>query len=238
MLVNNTPPLVMSCFVISIVLMNILAGKELFTTGTLAFDCGFTISWLPCLFMDALCKRYGAKASFMLSLTAIGINFAICLIFFLLSLAPGHWGAYYATLESIPAAAPSVDEALNTTLGGSWYIVSGSLFALSVGSGVNAVINHLIARHLKRDDFRAFALRSYISTGIAQFVDNLLFAIVVSHVLFGWSWTQMLSCAGIAAAFELFCEIVASPLGYKAVRHWEKHSIGQEYIDFIQKKTN
>ena len=100
-----------------------------------------------------------------------------------------------------------------------------------VSSLVNSVSNHLIAKRLKHNNFGSFALRSFSSTALAQFVDNLIFATVVSHVFFGWTWTQVFVCSLTGALMELLCEVVFSPLGYRMARQWEEEKVGQDYID-------
>ena len=230
-LLRNIPSIVAALFFLSVVAMNLLANKELFSTDWLALDCGFTLSWISFLLMDMICKRFGAKAAMKLSVAALAVNLCVCGIFWLLSLTPGHWGEYYSWLDSDPAAAQAADLALNRTVGGSWYVVLGSALAMLVSSAVNSLSNHLIARRLKRNNFGSFALRSFCSTALAQFVDNLIFATVVSHVFFGWTWTQVLVCSLTGALMELLCEVVFSPLGYRMARQWEEEKVGQDYID-------
>ena len=230
-LLRNIPSIVVALFFLSVVAMNLLANKELFTTDWLALDCGFTLSWISFLLMDMICKRFGAKAAMKLSIAALAVNLCVCGIFWLLSLTPGHWGEYYSFLDSDPAVAQAANLALNRTIGGSWYVVLGSALAMLVSSAVNSLSNHLIAKHLQRNNYGSFALRSFISTALAQFVDNLIFATVVSHIFFGWTWTQVLVCSLTGALMELLCEVVFSPLGYRMARQWEEEKVGQDYID-------
>lgn len=230
-LLRNIPSIVVALFFLSVVAMNLLANKELFTTDWLALDCGFTLSWISFLLMDMICKRFGAKAAMKLSIAALAVNLCVCGIFWLLSLTPGHWGEYYSFLDSDPAVAQAADLALNRTIGGSWYVVLGSALAMLVSSAVNSLSNHLIAKHLQRNNYGSFALRSFVSTALAQFVDNLIFATVVSHIFFGWTWTQVLVCSLTGALMELLCEVVFSPLGYRMARQWEEEKVGQDYID-------
>lgn len=103
-----------------------------------------------------------------------------------------------------------------------------------VSAVVNSFTNWTIAKTLKTNDFKAFAKRSFISTGVAQFVDNLVFATVVSHVFFGWSWLAVLTCSIIVGVFELICEIIFSPIGYKISRNWEDTGVGQTYLEKYQ----
>ena len=230
-LLRNIPSIVVALFFLSVVAMNLLANKQLFTTDWLALDCGFTLSWISFLLMDMICKRFGAKAAMKLSIAALAVNLCVCGIFWLLSLTPGHWGEYYSFLDSDPAVAQAANLALNRTIGGSWYVVLGSALAMLVSSAVNSLSNHLIAKHLQRNNYGSFALRSFVSTALAQFVDNLIFATVVSHVFFGWTWTQVLVCSLTGALMELLCEVVFSPLGYRMARQWEEEKVGQDYID-------
>ena len=230
-LLRNIPSIVVALFFLSVVAMNLLANKELFTTDWLALDCGFTLSWISFLLMDMICKRFGAKAAMKLSIAALAVNLCVCGIFWLLSLTPGHWGEYYSFLDSDPAVAQAANRALNRTIGGSWYVVLGSALAMLVSSAVNSLSNHLIAKHLQRNNYGSFALRSFVSTALAQFVDNLIFATVVSHIFFGWTWTQVLVCSLTGALMELLCEVVFSPLGYRMARQWEEEKVGQDYID-------
>ena len=204
-LLRNIPSIVVALFFLSVVAMNLLANKELFTTDWLALDCGFTLSWISFLLMDMICKRFGAKAAMKLSIAALAVNLCVCGIFWLLSLTPGHWGEYYSFLDSDPAVAQAANLALNRTIGGSWYVVLGSALAMLVSSAVNSLSNHLIAKHLQRNNYGSFALRSFVSTALAQFVDNLIFATVVSHIFFGWTWTQVLVCSLTGALMELLC---------------------------------
>ena len=230
-LLRNIPSIVVALFFLSVVAMNLLANKELFTTDWLALDCGFTLSWISFLLMDMICKRFGAKAAMKLSIAALAVNLWVCGIFWLLSLTPGHWGEYYSFLDSDPAVAQAANLALNRTIGGSWYVILGSALAMLVSSAVNSLSNHLIAKHLQRNNYGSFALRSFVSTALAQFVDNLIFATVVSHIFFGWTWTQVLVCSLTGALMELLCEVVFSPLGYRMARQWEEEKVGQDYID-------
>ena len=71
-------------------------------------------------------------------------------------------------------------------------MVLGSSLAMLVSAVVNSTLNQSLGRMLKKNNFASFAFRSYVSTGVGQFIDNLVFAIVVSHTFFGWTWVQVL----------------------------------------------
>ena len=229
-LLRNIPSLTVSIFILSVVCANLMANKELVTFKYAALDCGFAFSWIMFLCMDVICKRWGAKASIKISLVALAANLFICVSFALLAKTPGKWGEYYASENSL------VNDALNATFAGSWYVVLGSSVAFVSSSVVNALLNCAIGSLFKSDGFFSFASRSYISTAIAQLVDNFIFATIVSKVFFGWTWIQVFVCSAIGAGFELLGEVFFSGLGYKVVRQWEKEKVGQEYIEY--KKAN
>ena len=208
-LLKSIPSILLTVLVLSVVSMNLLANKELFRTDWIALDCGFTLSWIPLLIMDAICRAYGGKAAVRISILSIAINLAVFAIFKLVSLTPGMWGAYYESGDE------AVNSALNATIGGSSWIVIGSAVAMTASSLTNSALNMCVAKFLRKDNFGAFALRSFPSTFIAQFVDNLTFCLLVSVPLFGWKFKQVLICSITAAAFELGMEVLFSRMGYK-----------------------
>lgn len=230
LLLRNTPAFVMVLFVLSVVVMNLFANKELLNIGWIALDCGFCFSWLSFLAMDMLTKRFGAKAAIKLSLLAVIVNLCASLFFWLISLVPGNWGAYYTYGDTI------VNDVLDSTIGSTWYVVLGSMTAFAVASIVNAVINSSIGKLCKSNSFKTFAFRSYVSTAVGQFVDNLIFALLVSHVFFGWSMFQVITCSIAGALMELLSEVIFSPIGYKVSMKWANNNIGKEYIDFQNKE--
>lgn len=206
---KRVPSLLFTILAISVVSMNLLANKELFRADWIALDCGFILSWIPFLIMDVVCKVYGGRTAARISLVAIVLNLIFFLIFKLVSLTPGMWGAYYDT------GSLAVNQALNATIGGSSWIVLGSALAMAVSSVCNSILNVFIGRNSTGDNYGNFALRSFVSTGISQFVDNFVFAVVVSVPLFGWSMVQVLVCSASAAVFELLMEVLFSGLGFK-----------------------
>ena len=232
LLLRSIPSLTVSIFILSVVCANLMANKELVSTRYVALDCGFAFSWIMFLCMDVICKRWGAGAAVKVSLLALAVNLAVCGSFALLAKAPGCWGAFYDTNN------PAVNDALNATFGGSWYVVFGSALAFLVSSVTNAVLNvgigdALTARSI--GGFRAFAIRSYLSTLVAQFVDNFVFATVVSKLFFGWTWTQVVVCSIIGAVCELLCEVFFSGIGYRVVCAWENEQVGAAYLEYLNR---
>ena len=211
-LMRAAPPLLVSLLFLSVVGMNLLANKSI-NTGVdwLALDCGILFSWLTFLSMDILTQGFGPRAATMLSVAALGMNLLMALIFFIASRIPGVWG------ESFVAGSEEVlNTALNNTFGGTWFIILGSSVAFLVSAALNNFLNDGIGRKLRRDrGFGSFALRAYVSTFVAQFADNLVFALLVSKVFFGWSLLQCFTCALTGALLELLFEVFFSPMGYR-----------------------
>ena len=223
-LLRSIPSPTVALFTVAVVVMNLLANKELISLPYLALDCGFCVSWVSFLCMDMICKRFGARASIEVSVLAEAINLAVCLLFWLMSLTPGMWGAYYNT------GSVQVNDALNATFGGTWYVVFGSTVSMLCSSVVNSLLNEGIGRRLKKNTFGTFALRSYASTMVGQFVDNFVFATIVSHTFFGWTWAQVVMCSLTGALVELACEVFLSPVGFHVVRSWEREGVGEDYL--------
>lgn len=230
-LLRSIPSLVIAVFVVSVIMMNLLANKEFISMKYLALDSGFLLSWVGFLCMDIICKRFGPKAAAKISIMAILFNLCACFMFWVVSLSPGMWGEYYSTNEMM------VNDALNKTIGGSWYIVLGSSVAMACAAFTNSFLNHTIAKRLKMDNFKAFATRSFVSTGVAQFVDNFVFSIIVSVHFFGWTWTQVFFCSLTGAVMELLFEILFGPIGYRICKNWERENVGEQYIRYREERS-
>ncbi|MBQ6927913.1 MAG: VUT family protein [Oscillospiraceae bacterium] len=214
-LMRSVPPLVVSLLFLSIVGMNLLANKSI-NTGVdwLALDCGILFSWLTFLCMDILTQGYGPRAATMMSVAALGMNLLMALVFFLASRIPGVWGESF-----VDGSEALINTALNNTFGGTWFIILGSSVAFLVSAVINNFLNDGIGRRIGKDrGFGGFALRAYVSTFIAQFADNLVFALLVSKVFFGWTGLQCFTCALTGAVLELLFEVFFSPVGYRLSR--------------------
>ena len=214
-LLQSVPPLVVSMLFLSIVWMNLLANKSI-NTGLdwLALDGGLLFSWLTFLSMDILTHCYGPKTATVLSFTALAMNLMMSLLFFLASRIPGLWGESF-----VEGSEAVINAALDNTFGGTWYVILGSSLAFAASAALNNFLNYGIGRRLKnRSGFGSFALRSYVSTFLAQTADNLIFALLVSRVFFGWTLLQCFTCALTGAVMELLFEVLFSPFGYRLSR--------------------
>ena len=227
-LLRSIPSTAVSLFVVSVICMNLLANKTLFQTEWIALDGGILISWLSFLCMDIITKYFGPKASNKIAILASIINALTCLVFYIASLIPSNARDY---------------SALDGILGGTWFILLGSTVAFLVSALINNFLNWTIGRSFKKnpDGKLAYATRTYISTFISQFLDNLIFSVIVFVVFapifwdgFCWTLLQCAACALTGAVAELIMEIIFSPFGYKIVNKWKEHKVGQEYISFLR----
>ena len=226
-LLRSIPATVMTLFVVSVICMNLLANKTLLQLDWIALDGGILISWLSFMCMDVTTKHFGPGASNRISVLAAGINLLTCLIFFIASIIPSNAGDYTV---------------FNEIFGGTWFILLGSTIAFLSSAVINNMLNHMIGRAFKKnpDGALAYAMRTYVSTLIGQFFDNMIFSLIVfvgfAPIFWdGFSWTvlQCTMCALTGAVAELVMEIAFSPIGYRIVKGWKKNSVGKEYLELF-----
>ena len=223
LLLRSIPSPVVTCFVLSVVLMNLLANKTIYQKGFFAVDGGIVVSWACFLCMDIITKHFGAKAATQVSVFALCVNLFAVGIFALVSVIPTETDY----------------SAFNGIFGGSWFIVLSSSLAFITSAVANNAMNAAIGRLFTAnpDGRTAYYTRSYVSTFIGQFVDNMVFASLV-FMLFapiywgGFSWTlpQCVTCSLIGAFLELFMEVVFSPIGYGVTRRWRRLDVGCAYL--------
>ena len=212
---SEIPPLILALLTLSIVGMNLLANKSI-NTGVdwLALDCGILLSWLTFLCLDISTHCFGPRAATVFSWTAVALNLFMAGVFFIASRVPGVWGESF-----VPGSEGIINTALDNTVAGTWFVILGSSIAFIVSSLANNFLNYGIGKLAGNNDgFGVFALRSYVSTFIAQFVDNLVFALIVSQNFFGWTLLQCFTCALTGAVLELIFEVFFSPFGYRISR--------------------
>lgn len=226
-LLRSIPATVMTLFVVSVICMNLLANKTLLQLEWIALDGGILISWLSFMCMDVTTKHFGPGASNRISVLAAGINLLTCLIFFIASIIPSNAGDYTV---------------FNEIFGGTWFILLGSTIAFLSSAVINNMLNHMIGRAFKKnpDGKLAYAMRTYVSTLVGQFFDNMIFSLIVfvgfAPIFWdGFSWTvlQCTMCALTGAVAELIMEIAFSPIGYRIVKGWKKNSVGKEYLELF-----
>ncbi len=227
-LLRSIPATVMTLFVVSVICMNLLANKTLLQLDWIALDGGILISWLSFMCMDIVTKHFGPGAANRISILAASINLLTCLIFFVASAIPST-ADDYSGFDSI--------------FGGTWFVLMGSTIAFLASAAINNILNFAIGSAFKNnpDGKLAYAMRTYISTFIGQFLDNFMFSVIV-FVFFapifwdGFSWTvlQCAMCALTGAVAELIMEIIFSPMGFRITNNWKKHNVGKEYLEYIK----
>lgn len=229
---KDIPVGIVVLFLMSVFAMNLLANKSIsLPVDWLALDCGIAVSWFAFLTMDVVTKHFGPKAATQLSVFAMAVNLLFCLLLFVGSLIPGVWGASF-----VEGSEGVINTALDQTFGGTWYVLLGSSVAFVVSAAVNNFANRAIGRLFRRnpDGRAAYICRSYLSTALGQFVDNIVFALIVSHVFFGWSLLQCLTCALTGMLAELLCEIMFSEAGFALTKRWKKQGVGKSYLEFLE----
>ena len=227
-LLRSVPALFFAIFAASVIIMNLLANKSIdLPMDWLALDCGIIVSWISFLCMDIAVRHFGPKAATLLSITAVFVNLLACVIFYFAGLIGGMWSQAY-----VDGSEQVICDALDQTFSGTWYVLLGSTIAFIASAIVNNLLNHAVGMAFKKnpDGFAAFACRSYVSTAIGQFTDNIVFALIVSHVFFGWTMLQCITCAITGMLVELLCEVVFSPVGFAVSRKWRRENVGTEYL--------
>ena len=230
LLLRSIPAVTVSLFVVSVICMNLLANKTLLQLSWIALDGGILISWLSFMCMDIITKHFGPKASNSITILAVMINLLTCLIFFVASIIPSNTGKF---------------DAFDGIFGGTWFILLGSTAAFLCSAVINNTLNYLIGKAFKNnpDGKLSYAMRSYISTFIGQFLDNFIFSVIVFAVFapifwngFCWTPLQCAMCALTGAVAELIMEILFSPIGYKITKKWQRENVGTEYLDYVRNK--
>lgn len=226
-LLRCIPATAVSLFVVSVICMNLLANKTLVQTYWIALDGGILISWLSFMCMDIITKHFGPKASSKIAVLASAINVLTCLIFYVVSIIPSNANDYTE---------------FNTIFGGTWFILLGSTVAFLASAIINNFLNWTIGKMFLNnpDGPAAYMARTYISTFIGQFMDNLIFSIIVFIGFapifwdgFHWTLLQCIMCALTGAVAELIMEVLFSPIGYKIVTRWKAYNVGEEYLVYM-----
>ena len=217
-LIAKINPLVMTFFVLSVVCMNLLANKSIdlsWVPGNngsypwLALDCGLFVSWLAFFSMDNIVRRFGPKASTKMTIVAVFINLVVCGVFLFAGTVNGEWGASYEYTGQI-------NEALDSTIAGTWYVLLGSTIAFITSAVVHGITSFTISKLFKdKDSLKTYAICSSVATSLGQFVDNFLFAFIVSRTFFGWNMLQCIMCSVSGMIVEFLLSFVFVPLGHK-----------------------
>lgn len=240
MLFRSVPGLVTALFVVCTIAMNLGANKivwnGLIVDGNpwVSITGGLFLSWAVFLIMDIMTRTFGVKASIKLNLLGAGINAIVVIFLGLISLFPAKYpyeGAsnFFDTVFGFKAlAAPQP-----------WQILLSSTIAYIISGIANALINGGVGLLFKKNpnSKSAFFCRSYISTMFGQFIDNFIFG-ALAFVVFAKFYTlpTALGIAIVGALFELICEIIFSPAGYRICKKWQTEGVGKEYLAYCREK--
>ena len=217
------PALPFAILCCALIAMNILANKTIVNESWIALDAGIAVSWISFLAGDMLVKRFGPKAAFKVSIAAILVQLmAVCL------LAVGGalpWGTNADPITGFDSLFCS------TSL--IWPLCSGT-FAFIVAMLVDTFLNWAIFSRMRdKKSFKSYAVASYVSTCVGQFVDNFVFGLTFTFAAGYVAFSSLWMFAAIGAAVELLCQIILSPIGYKIAESWRKNKVGQAYVDLV-----
>lgn len=228
-LFRNVPGVVMSLYLLSTVLMNLLASVAIVNTSWLALDAGIFVSFIGFLFADMIVKRFGAKAAIRMTVLGFLVNIGTAILFTIVAFIANASGQYY----------PLADYATLTQ----WWIIGASATAFLVSGILDAVVHHIILKAFKRsrEGIVAHAASAWGSTFLGQFVDNLLFGLLFTFPasmigLWGMEPMTLLALIGFALAggvVELSCQVIFTPWGYRVAERWRARKVGQEYLDLL-----
>lgn len=231
MLLRSIPGTITALFVVSVVVMNLMASKTIIMTSPswLGITGGLLISWIPFLCMDTVVKTYGAKGATKLNILGLIINLGCIGIFQLVSIIQvgGDSNTY---------------SAFNATFSQTWQIFVASSIAFVLSGIANNIINVGIGKLFKKNPNGklAYVTRTYISTMLGQFIDNFVFTGLAFLVFFklsidstlGWTWVTVLGTAAFGAVLELIMEVIFSPIGYNICKKWQAENVGAEYLNY------
>ena len=222
-LISQINPVLMTFFVLSVVLMNLLANKSIDLSwlpgnnvdagefGWLALDCGLLVSWMAFFTMDIVVRRFGPKASTQLTVVAVCINLVVCLVLLAAGTLPGAWGESY-----IPDGGNIVNSALDNTISGTWYVLMGSTIAFISSAIVHGLTSTAVSKLFKdKEDLKSYAACSFAATSLGQFTDNMIFALIVSQMFFGWNIVQCITCSLTGMLMEFIFSVIFVPIGHK-----------------------
>ena len=224
LLFRSTPSIAVALFVVSVVVMNLMANKIILNVSWIALNGGVLISWIPFLVMDILTKHFGAKAANKLSFLAILVNLFCCLVFYVVSII-------------------GTNPAFDSIFHGTWFILIGSTIAFVLSALTNNYSNEFVGKLFKKnpDGKLAYVVRTYISTFVGQVIDNLAF-VIPTYMLFapifwgnefGWTFVQCLTASVFCAILEFVLEAIFAPIGYRINRRWKEERVGAEYLEFV-----
>lgn len=250
-LLRSVPAMALTLIVLSGVLMNILAAKSIinlpanfssknwFTNGDnmwIVQDAGIIVSWLGFLAGDLLVKAFGSKNAVRINLTSLFLSLFISLLLIGVSKVPGTWSPVFNEVlnPGISNEAEIINGALNEVIGNVWFVILGSAAATFVGILVNNITHGILLKKLyqkRGEHYVGYFIAAGASTVIGQFIDNIVFALIVGVNFFGWSYFSVVMCSLLGALVEFVVEMLFTPLTYKLSKNWSKNGIGDDWMN-------
>lgn len=231
-LFRSVPGIVLALFILSTVLMNLLASVALVNEAWLALDAGIFVAFVGFILLDMIVKRFGARAAVRVTVLGFLVNLSVAVLFTIVALVAKSSGQYF----------PLGDYATLTQ----WWIIGASATAFLVSGILDAGLHHLILNRFKKnpEGVVAHMTSALGSTFVGQVIDNMLFGLLFTFpasMIGLWGMTPMTVTAllGFAVAggiVELLCQALFTPLGYKVAESWRRDRLGQDYLDLVSKK--
>lgn len=189
LLLRSVPGGITAVYCVAVVAMNLMANKIIFNSHYVAADGGLLLSWIPFLCMDMVVKRYGPRAANKLNIFALAVNLGMVALFAAISAIQIDVGAEYAQGD--------IYNSFNSVFSCTWFVLLGSSVAFIAAGLINNFLNWGIGKMFKKnpDGKLAYVTRSYVSTFVGQFADNLIFATIVfilfAPIYWGYSLTLL-----------------------------------------------
>lgn len=239
------PAIPFAILCVTMIAMNFLANKGVdfyamfgehvggFVSKIFSADSAIIISWIGFLAGDMIVKIFGTKAAIKVNLTAIGVQLLAILMFTAGALIPGsYW-------NSTGDATATFNELFLVQF---WPCLGGTL-AFTLATMVDSIFSGFLLKKFKdRTSFKSYAVASYVSTALGQFLDNMLFGLFFS-IWQGW-FTQtntlsdilvhLIGFSAVGMIVELIGQAVLSPVGFKLTKSWRESGIGNEYIALVE----
>lgn len=228
---RSIPSVVFALCVLANVLMNILANKSIINLPYLVQDAGIIMSWVGFLAGDLIVRAFGTKNAIRVNITCLLLSLFVSALLLIVSFVPGEWSPVYEYAEEY---ADMINSSINEIIANQWYVILGSALASLVGLITNNLIQGTMLKAIIKkhgDHYIGYLFASAISTIFGQFLDNLVFAAVISLHFFGWTVAQVFMCSLFGALLELVLEMIFTPITYRISLNWKKNGIGTEWIE-------
>ena len=106
--------------------------------------------------------------------------------------------------------------ALDSTISGTWYVLMGSTVAFIASAIVHGLTSTAVSKLFKnKEGLKAYAVCSAFGTSLGQFVDNMMFALIVSLNFFRWNLLQCIMCSLTGMLVEFLLSVIFVPIGHR-----------------------